>query len=85
MKVWWNGETYVAERSPEEKEAIARYYRSPVVRWYEAGYGSGGEVAGGALLQSGYYVVHHCGNWIAAVLKNRSIVRPPGKNGRAKT
>jgi hypothetical protein len=62
MDVWWNGETYVAEWFPEEKAARATYYRSPIVRWFEAGYGADGSVAGGALPESGYYVLHHCGN-----------------------
>jgi hypothetical protein len=62
MKISWDGQRYVAERSAEERAACAAYYRNPVVVWFEAGHGVDGVVVGGPLPKSGFYVMHHCGH-----------------------
>jgi hypothetical protein len=37
------------------------YYSDPEIRWYDAGSGADGGVVGGAITESGYYYLAHCG------------------------
>jgi hypothetical protein len=56
MKIEWDGTTYRALYSFEERDALLIYYRCPKIVWFE----TGTDAYGGPLPASGFYVLAHC-------------------------